>query len=504
MNITKIISSVFFIPRAKIIASYHHSALEIQRDQLNRLVSYAKNTEIGKQYDFANIKKYGDFSKKVPLHSYEDIFPSIKRMMDGEKNVLWPSTVRWFAKSSGTTNDKSKFIPVSKEGLIHCHYAGGRDCIALYLRNNPQSRIFSGKGLILGGSLKKSDFSKRYLSGDLSAVMIKNMPFLANHVRVPCKKIALMDEWEAKLEAICNSVIDKNVTNLSGVPSWFLVLIKKILTKTGKSYLTDIWPNLEVFFHGGISFEPYVEQYKTLIPSPDMHYMETYNASEGFFGIQNDPDDPSMLLMTDYGIFYEFIPLEQLNRPDPEIVSLEGVELNRNYATVISTNSGLWRYIIGDTIKFTSKNPYKFLITGRTKHFINAFGEELMVHNADKAMVKACRQTDAVIRDYTAAPVYMSSESNGCHQWIIEFERKPDSINYFTECLDSALKEANSDYEAKRYKNMTLSMPKIVIARENLFHDWLEEKNKLGGQHKVPRLSNDRRYIDELLNLNSE
>lgn len=501
MNITKAISYVF-APRAQKIISYNASGPEIQYRQLLYLTKQARNTEIGQLHNFANVKNYSDFTETLPIHDYEDISPYIKRMMSGEQNILWPTTIRQFAKSSGTTNDKSKFIPVSKEGLRDCHYGGGRDCVALYLQNNPQSRFFSGKGLILGGSFKKPLPSDRCLTGDLSAIMIKNIPSLANLVRVPDKKIALMDEWETKLEAISDSVIRQNVTNLSGVPSWFMVLIKKILDKTGKTYLTDIWPNLEVFFHGGISFDPYREQYKELIPSPNMHYMETYNASEGFFGIQNDPSDKSMLLMLDYGIFYEFIPFDGTEKNDIRPVPLEGIELDKHYAVVISTNSGLWRYRIGDTIKFTSKDPYKFIITGRTKHFINAFGEELMVHNADKALVFACNNTGAVIKDYTAAPVYMSDKSNGRHQWMIEFEKKPASIDAFTDYLDTALKEANSDYEAKRYKNITLAPPVVEIARENLFHDWLNEKNKLGGQHKVPRLSNDRRYMDELLKMN--
>ncbi len=502
MNITRLISKLFAI-RAGKISAYNTSGPEIQQNQLYYLLNYAKNTEIGKMHDFSGIKDHETFSQRLPIQPYEDLSPYIKRMQAGEQNLLWPTPIRWFAKSSGTTNDKSKFIPVSKEGLCNCHYAGGRDCLSLYFRNNPHSRFFSGKGLILGGSLKKNTSSDSYITGDLSAIMIKNMPSLANYVRVPNKKIALMDEWEAKLEAISESVIHANVTNLSGVPSWFLVLIKKILAKTGKQYLTDIWPELEVFFHGGISFAPYIDQYKALIPSSGMHYMETYNASEGFFGIQDDLADKSMLLMLDYGVYYEFVTLDKLGEDHPPAVPLEGVETGVNYAMLITTNSGLWRYLIGDTVKFTSKNPYKFIITGRTKHFINAFGEELMVHNADKALVKACEQTGAVIKDYTAAPVYMSSRRTGCHQWIVEFEKQPVSIEDFSRSLDEALKEVNSDYEAKRYKDITLSPPIIEIARKNLFHDWLEEKNKLGGQYKVPRLSNDRQYVDELLAMNN-
>ncbi|MCD7972147.1 MAG: GH3 auxin-responsive promoter family protein [Candidatus Azobacteroides sp.] len=501
MSITRLISYVFK-PRQKQIENFNRNGIDIQYNQLHYLLKKGRHTAFGKKYGFNKITDYRSFSRFVPLYTYESLYPYIERMLKGEKNILWPSDIKWFAKSSGTTNDKSKYIPVSKEGLRNCHYAGGRDSLALYLKNNPESRIFNGKALILGGSLDKSNLSNQIQLGDLSAVMIKNIPSIANLIRVPDKNIALMDEWIAKLEAITEKVIYENVTNLSGVPSWFLVLIKSILQKTGKTSLTEVWPNLEVFFHGGISFDPYVEQYKALIPSSTMHYQETYNASEGFFGIQNNPQDKSMLLMLDYGVFYEFIPLEQLEKENPSLVPLEGIEAGKHYAMVITTNSGLWRYMIGDTIQFTSKDPYKFLITGRTKQFMNAFGEELMVHNADAAFKNACRKTHAIIKDYTAAPVYMSSKATGHHQWLVEFERFPDSIELFTSVFDETLKTVNSDYEAKRYNNMILSLPEIIIARENLFYDWLEHKNKLGGQHKVPRLSNDRKYMDELLLMN--
>lgn len=503
MHLTKLLSPIFKF-REKQILRYDTRGYEIQYNQLKSLLHYCKQTQFGVQHNFSNVKDYESFKQAVPIHTYETIYPYIKQMLQGEKNVLWPTNVNWFAKSSGTTNEKSKYIPVSKEGLWNCHYAGGRDCMALYFRINPQSNFFSGKGLILGGSLRESDFSDKIHIGDLSAVMIKNTPSIVNLVRVPEKQIALMDEWVAKLEAISNSVIHKNVTNLSGVPSWFLVLIKAILEKTGKTYLTDVWPNLEVFFHGGISFEPYAEQYKALIPSSSMHYMETYNASEGFFGIQDDLNDKSMLLMLDYGVFYEFIPLDQVDSPEPQTIPLEGIETGKHYAMIISTNSGLWRYMIGDTILFTSKHPYKFIITGRTKQYINAFGEELMVHNADTALSKACEKTGAIIKEYTAAPVYMSSQNVGRHQWLIEFEKMPDSTDHFATIFDGALKEINSDYEAKRYHNMTLTPPEVIVAKKNLFYDWLTRKNKLGGQHKVPRLSNNRQYIDELLQMNLE
>jgi hypothetical protein len=473
----------------------------MQYSQLRWLLSKSYDTQIGNQYKFSSIRDYAAFSKQVPVHSYETLFPYIQKMIEGKKNILWPGQTVWFAKSSGTTNDRSKYIPVTRESLRQCHYAGGRDCISLYLQNNRKSHFFSGKGVVLGGSLRKSEISDKALVGDLSAVMIKNIPEWANFLRTPAKKIMLMDDWTAKMEAISNSVVHENVTSLSGVPSWFLALIKYILNKNRKTTLTEIWPNLEVFFHGGIGFEPYIGQYKALIPSPNMHYMETYNASEGFFGIQNDLSDKTLLLMLDYGIFYEFLPMENLESPEPQLLPLEGVETGKHYAMVITTNSGLWRYMIGDTICFTEKNPWKFLITGRTKQFINAFGEELMVHNAEVALTKACQETNSIIKDYTVAPVYMTSKDVGHHQWIIEFEKQPDSLFHFTEILDTTLKTINSDYDAKRYNNMTLKEPEIIIARKDLFYQWLENKNKLGGQFKVPRLCNDRKYIEELLQM---
>ena len=500
MNIDKL-ALCLFSHRLKKIEQYDTIPDIIQQEQLTNLLKTAQNTEWGKLYDFSSITSYASFSQRLPIQGYDDVKPYILRMMQGENNLLWPGKINWFAKSSGTTNDKSKFLPVSQQGLDECHYRGGMDVVATYLRLNPDSRMFFGKALILGGSSKPVEYNHQVKVGDLSAVLIENINPLANLFRTPGKKIILMDEWVAKLEAICNATIHQNITNLSGVPSWILVLIKKILEKSGKQYLTDVWPNLEVFFHGGISFAPYREQYKALIPSDTMHYLETYNASEGFFAIQNDWNDPAMLLHLDYGVFYEFIPLEDIDSDDPKVYRLEEVELNHNYAMLISTSSGLWRYKIGDTVKFTSISPYKILITGRTKHYINAFGEELMVDNADKALEKACSLTGAKVREYTAAPVYMSSQSKGKHQWLIEFEQMPGDPTEFTFQLDEALKALNSDYEAKRYKNMTLEMPEIIVARPNLFYDWLEERGKLGGQHKVPRLCNTREYIDQLLPL---
>ncbi len=490
-----------FASRLKSIARFQKDPEIVQAEQFSELIKAAQNTEWGKKYGYRTMKSYSDFSSQVPVQDYEDIKPYILRMMRGEKNILWPEKVQWFAKSSGTTNDKSKFIPVSLSSLEKCHYRGGKDVVSTYLNNTPDSRMFSGKALVLGGSHKPISFNNFAKTGDLSAILIENINPIANIFRTPSRKIILMDEWEKKLEAICKRTVHKNVTNISGVPSWFLVLIKRLLEYTGKSHLNEIWPNLEVFFHGGVSFNPYEQQYKTLIPSPQMRYMETYNASEGFFALQNDFNDPSMLLLLDYGIFYEFIPIEEIHSEKPKILRLEEVELGKNYALVMSSNNGLWRYKIGDTIRFTNRYPFKIVVTGRTRNFINAFGEELMVENAEKAILKATEATGSKIREYTAAPVYMSTELKGKHQWLIEFEEFPDSIEKFSTILDDALKSLNSDYEAKRYKNMTLDSPEITIARPELFYDWLKTKGKLGGQHKIPRLSNNREIIDSLLSM---
>ncbi len=490
-----------FSSRLKSIARFEQSPEVVQSEQFKYLIETAKNTAWGKKYKYSEIRNYNDFVSRVPISDYEDIQPYIRRMMEGENNILWPEKIRWFAQSSGTTNDRSKFIPVSPSSLQKCHYRGGKDVVASYLNNTPDSKLFCGKALVLGGSHKPVAYNNFVEKGDLSAILIQNINPLANLFRTPSKKIILMDEWESKLEKICKHTVNKNITSLSGVPSWFLVLIKKVLEYSGKKYLTDIWPNLEVFFHGGVSFRPYEEQYKSLIPSPKMRYMETYNASEGFFSLQNDFNDPAMLLLLDYGIFFEFIPIEELGSDNPKACPLEDIETDRNYAIVMSSNNGLWRYKIGDTVMFTSKKPFKIIVTGRTRNFINAFGEELMVDNAERAILKACEKTGSKIREYTAAPVYMSAELKGRHQWLIEFETLPTSIDEFTNELDNALKELNSDYEAKRYKNMTLEVPEITIARPNLFYDWLESKGKLGGQHKIPRLSNNRDIMDSILSL---
>ncbi|MCD7977278.1 MAG: GH3 auxin-responsive promoter family protein [Tannerellaceae bacterium] len=502
MNIFTKTVSLIFRKRQLEIEKFAQRIDTIQQEQLRTLLHTARNTEWGQKYGFKEIRDYAGFCQRMPLQSYEDVKADIHRMINGEKNILWPSEVNWYAKSSGTTNDKSKYLPVTPDILKGCHYKGGFDCVALYLRNNPSSPFFSRKGLILGGSHSPSSLNNRAHCGDLSAVLLQNLNPLVNLVRVPKKEIILMGEWESKIKAIVENTWNKDVNSLSGVPSWMLVLIKEILKKTGKEYLTDVWPNLEVFFHGGISFEPYRDQYKSLIPSDQMHYMETYNASEGFFGIQDDPADQSLLLMPDYGIFYEFIPINEVGSPHPTILPLEAVETDRNYAMVITTSGGLWRYQIGDTVRFTSLFPHKFIISGRTKHYINAFGEELMVDNADKAIQIASRQTGAKVKEYTAAPVFLLDKGKGYHEWFIEFEKMPADLQSFTLRLDEALKSLNSDYEAKRYKDISLQLPQVTIARFNAFYDWLKGKGKLGGQHKIPRLSNDRGHLEELLAIN--
>ena len=494
---------LIFYPRLRQLERFEQRTDELQQQQLHYLLRMATPTVWGQQYDFSYIKDYQTFSQRVPLQVYDDLRPYIHRMINGEPNILWPGVTRWFAKSSGTTSDKSKFIPVTNDILRKCHYQGPKDVVAFYLRNYPNSRMFEGKGLILGGSHSPSPLNQRVRQGDLSAVLLQNLTPLAELFRVPRKQIILMDEWESKLQAIVKATAKADVTNLSGVPSWMLTLIKAILDYTGKQTLTEVWPNLELFIHGGISFEPYRACYKQLIPSPNMHYMESYNASEGFFGIQDDPHNPALLLMPDYGVFYEFVPLEELDTPHPQAIPLEGVEIGRNYALVISTPGGLWRYLIGDTVRFTSLQPPKLLITGRTKHYINAFGEELMVGNAEKALAITCQETGAIVREYTAAPLFeLTGKAEGYHQWMVEFEQQPHDLTLFAKRLDMHLQHVNSDYEAKRYKGISLAPLQIIVARKDLFYDWMKQKGKLGGQHKVPRLSNDRKLLEELIALN--
>lgn len=493
-----------FVPRQRKIETFATDAEALQHEVFFRLVNAARSTEYGRRHLFSSIRSYDDFAANVPVNTYDDLKNDIDRMRHGESDILWPGTAHWFAKSSGTTNDKSKFIPVTRRGLHDIHYRGGTDTVALYLRNTPGSRMFDGKGLILGGSHQPNCGREGSLVGDLSAILIENINPIVNLIRVPKKGTALLSDFEVKRDRIAHETAAANVTNLSGVPSWMLSVLVRVLEITGKQTIDEVWPNLEVFFHGGIAFTPYRSQYEKLIPSERMHYMETYNASEGFFGIQDDPADKAMLLMLDYGVFYEFIPMDEIDSPHPQAVPLWGVETGRNYAMVITTSCGLWRYMIGDTVMFTQRDPYKFIITGRTKYFINAFGEELIQDNAEKGLEWACQQTGAEVLEYTAAPVFMDSNARCRHQWVIEFAKEPDSLDHFAHCLDQRLQELNSDYEAKRSHDITLQHLEVIKARTGLFNDWLKSKNKLGGQHKVPRLSNTRDIINGIIDLNNE
>ena len=500
MGITKLLLPIF----NKRYEKLRHSELHAKEEQLallKKMLSLAANTVYGRQHGFGDITSYEDFRSKVPVNTYEELKGYIDRMRHGEPDVLWRGKVKWYAKSSGTTNDKSKFIPVSKQGLKDTHYAGGSHVVTYYLHNNPQSRLFDGKALILGGSHEQNYDVKESLVGDLSAILIENISPLVNLVRVPKKSTALLSDFEIKRDKIAREAENQNVTNISGVPSWMLSVLTRLQEITGQTDISHIWPNLEVFFHGGVAFTPYRDRYREIISSAGMHYMETYNASEGFFGVQNDPADLSMLLLTNLGVFYEFIPLEDVGKPNPTAVPLWEVEPGRNYAMVISTTSGLWRYQIGDTVKFTSLNPYKFFISGRTKSFINAFGEELIVDNAEKGLAAACAETGAEVAEYTAAPIFMDAKGKCSHQWVIDFRKEPADLNHFSTTLDHALQKINSDYEAKRYKDITLQPLQIVKAPHGIFDLWLKNKGKLGGQHKVPRLCNDRKIIEEVLSL---
>ncbi|WP_229330341.1 GH3 auxin-responsive promoter family protein [Flavobacterium ammonificans] len=485
------------IHQIELFLKYPH---EVQEELLMNLIRRAENTVIGAQYDFSSITSYTTFSERVPVSSYEDLQPLIERTRQGEQNVFWDAQIKWFAKSSGTTNAKSKFIPVSNDALEDCHYKGSKDLLCLYLNNNEDSELFLGKSLRLGGSSQIYE-DKETLFGDLSAILIENMPIWAEFSSTPSNKISLMSEWETKLTAIINETKNENVTSFAGVPSWMLVLMNRMLEETGKGNLLEVWPNLEVYFHGGVSFEPYREQYQKLLPKSDFKYYEIYNASEGFFAIQDLNDSSDLLLMLDYGIFYEFIPMDTFGTPNQKIIRLADVELFKNYAIVITTNSGLWRYLIGDTVRFTSLNPYRIRVSGRTKHHINVFGEELMVENTDQAIAKACQLTQTEVVDYTVAPIFMDGKEKGAHEWMIEFKQNPKDINQFQTVLDDTLQSLNSDYEAKRYNNMTLNPLIINLARPHLFYDWLKERDKLGGQHKIPRLSNQREYLEQLKEL---
>lgn len=490
------------------IDEFRNKPFQVQKRIFHYLIETARNTEWGTLHHFEKIRNYDDFKRYNPLQVYEDVKPYVDRLIEGEENILWPGATKWFAKSSGTTSDRSKFIPVTKESLEECHYKGGKDLLGLYYQNYPTANLYSGKHLVVGGSATINELSKDSYLGDLSAIILKNLPWWVEIKRTPSRDIALMSDWEPKIEKMAQETKDEDVVILSGVPSWTLVLAHRILEITGKSNLKEVWPNLEMFMHGGVNFEPYRKEFEKIIPDPNMHYVETYNASEGIFGMQDHPDVREMLLMLNYGIFYEFIPMEQYaGTESKKVISLKDVELHKNYALVISTNGGLWRYIIGDTIQFTSLKPFRFKITGRTKSFINAFGEELIVDNAEQAIAYACKETDSQVLNYTAAPVYMQfidDAHKGQHEWLIEFLQEPEDLIRFATLLDQRLREVNSDYDAKRTKDIALLGPKIVVAKSGTFDNWLKAKGKLGGQHKIPRLSNDRTIIDSVLSAQQE
>lgn len=503
MAIINTFLSWYFRKRLPQVEYFMQNPLEVQEAQLFDLLRTAAGTEWGRTYDFRQMRTVAQFKERVPVSSYEQLKPYIERHMRGEQNILWPSEIKWFAKSSGTTADKSKFIPVSFEGMDKCHFMAGRDVLSLYCNQREDTQLFDGKGLVIGGSHQVSKMNEETFYGDLSAVIMQNLPFWVHYLRTPELSIALMDDWEYKLEKMANATVNENVTNISGVPTWALVLINRLFEMTGKNDLSEIWPNLELFAHGGVSFTPYRDQFKKLIRSSRMSYMETYNASEGFFGIQDDLTRDDMLLMLDYGMYYEFMPMSEYGKEHPKTLGLDEVKAGENYALVISNNSGLWRYVVGDTIRFTDVKTFRFKITGRTRHFINAFGEELIVENADAALAEACRILNAEVSDYTAAPVYLNDAGKGTHEWLIEFEREPGNMEHFAHELDKALKASNSDYEAKRQKDIALQPPVVRVLPKGTFHRWLKTKGKLGGQHKVPRLSNNREYVDGILQLSS-
>lgn len=491
----------FIKQRIDQIENFIKHPIDTQKGVLFSQLYLSEETDYGKTYGFKNISSIKDFQNQVPIVTYEEFEPYIEKARRGEKDIIWPGQIKHFAKSSGTTNAKSKFIPITNESLENCHYKAGKDLVSIYANNHPENQLFGNKNLRLGGSAEiYENFNTKY--GDLSAILIENLPFWVEITTVPSKKVSLMAEWESKLKAIVSEVINQDVGSIIGVPSWMLVLLQRVMKETNKNSISELWPNLEVFFHGGISFKPYKNQYKRIM-GKDINYYEIYNASEGFFGIQDRSGSDEMLLMLDYGIFYEFIPMEYLGESNPKVLTLEEVELGKNYAVIITTNGGLWRYLIGDTVQFTSINPFRIKISGRTKHYINAFGEELMIDNVESALTKACTKTNATIKDFTGAPVYMKEGESGAHEWIFEFNETPSNLEKFIDIFDNELKSVNSDYEAKRYNDMTLKKPIVHIARENLFYDWMSSRGKLGGQNKVPRLSNDREYIEPLLKLNN-
>ena len=483
------------------IEKWSNHPVAAQREVLQDLVTAAQYTEFGKKYNFSKLFTVKEFKKSVPIHEYDDIKPYILRMMNGEENILWNTPVTWFAKSSGTTSDKSKFIPISEESLHENHFQGSKDILSNYYKNFPSSDLLTGKGLVVGGSHQINKVNEEVQYGDLSAVLMQNSPFWGQWLRTPELSVALLDEWENKIEKLAQITAEENVTSIAGVPTWTLLLLKRILEIKGRSTIKEIWPNLELYINGGVSFIPYKEQFDKIIGGK-INYLEIYNASEGFIAGQQSPGDDGLLLFTEHGIFYEFMPVEEYGKEVPETIGLKNVVVGKNYALVISTTGGLWRYLIGDTIQFTSLNPYKIKVSGRLKHYMNAFGEEVIVDNSDNAIAIAAEKTNAVVNDYTAAPVYFSEGNNGTHEWLVEFDKEPDNITAFTYELDNALKDINSDYEAKRHRDIALRLPIVHVLPAGTFTRWLKTKGKLGGQHKVPRLSNERTVLEEILALN--
>ena len=504
MPIFNSIFSWWMKKRAHQIELFMKYPIEVQNEWFEELVTTAKNTEFGRKYKFSSFENDKHFKESVPVQDYEDLKPYVDRLKKGEQNLIWPTETKWFAKSSGTTSTKSKFIPVTKEALEECHYKGGKDMLSIYCKRHPETYIFTGKTLMMGGSSQTIDPNTDSYEGDLSSIIIKNLPFWADIMRTPDRETALLKDFEEKLSRMTKMTANENVTSLSGVPSWMLILLNKILQETGAPNISAIWPNLEVFFHGGVAFTPYRQQFKELIPSSKMNYMETYNASEGFFGIEDLHHDGELLLMLDYGIYYEFAPSSEWDKKFPKTLSLDEVELNTNYALIISTNAGLWRYKIGDTVQFLSKYPFRIKVSGRTKHFMNAFGEEVIIDNAELALEHACNLTSSSIEDYTAAPIYLTNRDAGKHQWLIEFRKQPDNIEQFTHYLDEKLQQLNSDYEAKRKGNMALKLPLVESMPAGTFYNWMKKKNKLGSQNKVPRLSNTREYVEDILAMNQK
>ena len=480
------------------IENWSNHPVAVQREVLQELVTAAQYTEFGRKYNFSKLFSLREFKKKVPIHEYNDLKPYIERMMNGEENILWNTPVTWFAKSSGTTSDKSKFIPISEESLQDNHFKASKDLLSNYYKNFPSSDLLTGKGLVVGGSHQISKVMEDIQYGDLSAVLMQNSPFWGQWIRTPELSVALLDEWENKIEKLAQVTAEENVTSLAGVPTWTLLLLKRILEIKGKATIKEVWPNLELYINGGVSFIPYKDQFDKIIGGK-INYIEIYNASEGFIAAQVTPDDDGMLLFTEHGIFYEFMPVEEYGKENPATVGLNGVQAGKNYALVMSTTGGLWRYLIGDTVQFTRLNPYHIKITGRLKHYMNAFGEEVIVDNSDKAIAYAAEKTNAIVNDYTAAPVYFTENSNGAHEWLIEFEKEPDDFNNFITELDNELKNVNSDYEAKRHKSIALRLPIVHKLRKGIFTEWLRCKGKLGGQHKIPRLSNERNMLEEIL-----